>query len=80
MNYVRAIENIRLARTNQFVEGGATQPMNTPAGMPGMDAAIPLLQEISNKLDVLYARIDDQTVLDIQNRYRKIQNVSGGWV
>jgi len=80
MNYVRAIENIRLARTNQFVEGGATQPMSTPAGMPGMDAAIPLLQEISNKLDVLYARIDDQTVLDIQDRYRKIQNVSGGWV
>jgi len=78
MNYVRAIENIRMNRVNQFQDGGATAD-NAITPLPaGFDPrSLALLQEISNKLDTMYARIDDQTVVEIWRRYKKINEASG---
>lgn len=78
MNYVRAIENIRQSRTAQYVDGGATQPLPGAGAALASNQLVPLLQEISSKLDVLYARIDDPTVVGIFNRYRVLNDVAGG--
>lgn len=78
MNYVRAIENIRMNRVNQFQDGGATADNAIPPLPAGFDpSSLALLQEISNKLDTMYARIDDQTVVEIWRRYKKINEASG---
>lgn len=78
MNYVRAIENIRMNRVNQFQDGGATADNAIPPLPAGFDPrSLALLQEISNKLDTMYARIDDQTVVEIWRRYKKINEASG---
>lgn len=78
MNYVRAIENIRMDRVNQFATGGATIDNAIAPAPTAFDArGLALLQEISTKLDTMYARVDDQTVVEIWRRYKKINESSG---
>ena len=80
LNYVRAIENIRLAKAPQFVEGGATASL--PAAAPEVDTAgqremLELLREISGKLDSFNAVLEDDLIVGVIKRYDKLQQVAG---
>jgi hypothetical protein len=85
MNYVRAIDNITKYR--QFAEGGATNPgaissnqgMDTSqliAATSTLTGAVMQLNEILSR--PIYARIDDDTVIDIRDQLNKIVTASGG--
>lgn len=86
LNYVRAIENIRAARTGsvpQFAEGGLT----TPAGSDGSQGAmmalfaqlLPVLQRLDATLNGgIKAEIEDDTVIGINNRFKLLNRASGG--
>lgn len=80
LNYVRAIENIRLARTGQFVDGGSTTPL--PAAQQQDDrsqqAMLSILQEISSKLDNFNAVLEDDVIIGVIQRYNKLNNAAGG--
>lgn len=83
MNYVRAIDNI--ARARQFQEGGFTSTAPTaplPAPAPADTLGPQMLQvliRLTNVLEAgLYARVDDDSLLDIRNRITELVNSSGG--
>lgn len=83
LNYVRAIENIRMGRVGQFQDGGPTETL------PGTDRTdaetanllktqIVLLKEISNKLETIEASVPDDTITALFRRYRQLQEAAGG--
>lgn len=84
LNHVRAIENIVHHRSvTQFKEGGAKGDLDTLSPTPSGDSEsnlllIDVLLALSNKLDNIYARIDDDAAVDIQNRLGEINKASGG--
>lgn len=80
-NYVRAIENMKNRSVPQFQEGGfSTQP-----GTQGESAVMPLLlaaiQRLNARLDEgidATALVPDETILGINNRFKKLNRSSGG--
>jgi len=83
LNHVRAIENIVHHRSvTQFKEGGVKGELNdlSPT-LPNTETntlLINVLLTLSGKLDNIYARIDDDTTVSIQNRFAEINAASGG--
>lgn len=86
-NYVRAIDNI--ARARQFQEGGFTGAPASPIAAPAtiLPAAenqvntemMQVLIRLTNVLESgVYARIDDDTLIDIRNRLNQLVSASGG--
>lgn len=85
-NYVRAIDNI--ARTRQYQEGGFTGA--APPPIPDASSALPennsnntqmmeVLVRLTGVLESgVYARIDDDTLIDIRNRLNQLVSASGG--
>lgn len=82
LNHVRAIENLR--GTRQFVDGGATAPLPEQASQNNEEvsqiaiATLNVLQQLSNQLANLHARIDDDTVIGVNRRFNEIQSAAGG--
>ena len=83
LNYVRAIENIRLARTGQFVDGGATTAL--PAGNensrpdPAMMALLQAINRLNENLEGgIQAMVEDDTIVSINKRFNKLNNAAGG--
>lgn len=83
LDYVRAIENIRLNRLGQFQEGGFTIPTPTPATSSGPDpATVALLQAVTQLNSILsggiQAVVEDDAILGINRRFGKMQQAAGG--
>jgi len=86
LNYVRAIDNIQ--RTRQFQDGGftleppavataapaASQP--STADMRQLTAALTQLSAILSR--GIYARLDDDTIIDLRDRLNQLIDASGG--
>jgi hypothetical protein len=86
MNYVQAIDNI--VRTKQMQAGGFTVPPTGSASSPTPATDMRAMQEM---LDInrrllavlesgIYARVDDQFIVDMRNRQAKLSVASGGVV
>lgn len=82
LNHVRAIENLK--GIPQYVEGGATNPLpettpnnNTQLLEELVNRNTEVLLQLSIQLETLHARLDDETVLGIQNRIREINEAAG---
>ncbi|NBW09801.1 MAG: hypothetical protein EBR82_17430 [Caulobacteraceae bacterium] len=86
LNYVRAIENIRAARTGsvpQFAEGGLSNTPGTDTTSATLLAVmvqfLPLLQQLNTALSSgIKAEIEDDTVIGINNRFKLLNRASGG--
>jgi hypothetical protein len=84
MNYVQAIDNI--VKYKQFAGGGFTQAEGQAGGGANLgeltQATATLTAAVGTLVDVLqrpiYARIDDDTVIDIRDQLNKIVAASGG--
>lgn len=84
-HHVSMIESITRGRVTQFAEGGAN-PANAVAPAPP-DANAMLMQKMLGVLDRIDATlaggitavVPDGTVVDINNRFRKIDAISGGY-
>jgi len=89
LNYVRAIENIRQARTGgggiaQYAEGGFTSPNG--ADNSALAQLAPLLMQVAVVLgsldntlaDGIEAKMGDEAVLGFVSRFRVLNNASGG--
>jgi len=89
LNYVRAIENIRQARTGgggiaQYAEGGFTA--NSGGDNNALAQLAPLLMQVAAVLgslnntlgDGIEAKVGDDAVLGIASRFRVLNNASGG--
>lgn len=83
MDYVRAIENIRLNRIGQRQDGGAfpeiqdIQPSSAPD--PTMASLAQAVTQLVAILDSgILAVIEDDTVVGLINRTRKLQDAAGG--
>lgn len=83
LDYVRAIENIRLNRIGQFQEGGFNPPAAVPAAPAGPDPATMALMQTIERLNAildggLAAMIPDDTIVSLERRKRKMQQAAGG--
>jgi len=92
-NLVRMVDNITHGRGGipQFQEGGANQPTTTlppvpaTAPTPGLDTeAVRALLTAVNNLNALLARgvvavVPDRTITDINDRFKEINEASGGF-
>jgi hypothetical protein len=84
MNHVRAIDNI--ARTKQMASGGFTTPLPSSSGSDatGIDPrALNEMMQINARLLAIleagiYARVDDQFIVDMRARQDKLSRASGG--
>jgi hypothetical protein len=89
LNYVRAIENIRQARTGgggiaQYAEGGFTA--NNGGANNALAQLAPLLMQVAAVLgsldntlaDGIEAKMGDEAVLGFVSRFRVLNNASGG--
>lgn len=79
LDHVRAIENLSGNRTPlpQFQEGGFTSG-SVPQPASENVLLVAVLTQLSSKIDRMYARIDDNTIVDLQERYAEISEASGG--
>lgn len=83
-NYVRMIDNISRNRTPQFMEGGFTSGTAETVTAPSSDGKMyaEMLQMMA-RLDQtlrngIYARVEDDTIVDIRERFGELQDASGG--
>lgn len=82
-NLVRAIDNI--TRVRQFQEGGFTGEPTTTTQEPGTitisdNALLATMQQLLAMFQsgMIYARIDDDTLIDIRNRLTQLDAAAGG--
>lgn len=78
-NYTRIIDNISKGRgIRQFIEGGFTDGVpKTSTSTSENPYLIAVLREISEKLDYVYARVDDDTIQQFNRRQEEIKRAAG---
>jgi hypothetical protein len=83
LNHVAAIDNI--VRYRQFNQGGSTTPspiLPTDESNTGPSEVqimtLQVLQQLSEKVENIYARVDNDTVIDIVEQFQDLESAAGG--
>lgn len=81
MDHVRAIENIKGRGVPQYQEGGATAPLpevgTDPRLMELISQNIAINDLLLQRLDRIEARIDDDTIIEMQRRLNVLNRAAG---
>ncbi|PHN06937.1 coiled-coil domain-containing protein [Flavilitoribacter nigricans] len=83
LDYVRAIENIRLNRIGQFQDGGFTTPVAAPTAPAGPDPTQQAVLQAITQLNAILSNgvmaiIEDQVILEMERRKQKMRQAAGG--